>query len=109
MSFDDLVLIERLRFLFAHRANRGEPCIGAYAGSDTRLQVRLLDSVNVLTAQRGLPLGATCPWHKFVLQVPRANQGASLYFIVRWSIIHIYRFDPLAPYASRTALRATHL
>jgi len=27
LSFDDLVSIERVRFLFAHRANRGEPCI----------------------------------------------------------------------------------
>jgi hypothetical protein len=27
LSFDDLVSIERVRFLFAHRSNRGEPCI----------------------------------------------------------------------------------
>ena len=40
LSFNDLVSIERMRFLFAHQANRGEPCIGV------RLQVRLLDSVN---------------------------------------------------------------
>jgi hypothetical protein len=28
LSFDDLVSIERVRFLFAHRAKKGEPCIG---------------------------------------------------------------------------------